>query len=93
MEDCKLGKEYFMLFCVSCCLESLRYFLTSYKVKISFVFSISSVITAISLVIAPLIAERIGNLRTMVFTHVISNVFLILIPFMNSLEWSVNFYF
>jgi MFS family permease len=69
----------------------LRYHATATYLGI--VFSISSVITAISLVIAPLIAERIGNLRTMVFTHVISNVFLILIPFMNSLEWSVIFLF
>jgi hypothetical protein len=43
----------------------LRYHATATYLGI--VFSISSVITAISLVIAPLIAERIGNLRTMVF--------------------------
>jgi sugar phosphate permease len=57
------------------------------------VFSISNVITAISLIIAPLIAEKIGNLRTMVFTHVISNIFLILIPLVDSLQWSVTFLF
>jgi len=33
MGDCKLGKEYFMLFCVSCCLESLRYFLAKLRLK------------------------------------------------------------
>jgi len=61
--------------------------------SLGIVFGVSSIITAISLIIAPLIAERIGNLRTMVFTHIISNIFLILIPFMNSLYWAVIFLF
>ncbi|KUO89825.1 MAG: hypothetical protein AT712_05985 [Caldivirga sp. CIS_19] len=61
--------------------------------SLGIVFGISSIITAISLIIAPLIAERIGNLHTMVFTHITSNIFLILIPFMNSLYWAVVFLF
>jgi len=32
-------------------------------------------------------------LHTMVFTHITSNIFLILIPFMNSLYWAVVFLF
>jgi len=72
------------------------WFYLRYRVSeayLGIIFSVSSIITAISLVIAPLIAERIGNLRTMVFTHMVSNVFLILIPLMNSLQWSVAFLF
>jgi len=67
----------------------LRYHVS--EAYLGIIFSVSSIITAISLIIAPLIAERIGNLRTMVFTHMVSNVFLILIPLMNSLQWSVAF--
>ncbi|MFP3491627.1 MAG: MFS transporter [Vulcanisaeta sp.] len=69
----------------------LRYHVS--EAYLGIIFSVSSIITAISLIIAPLIAERIGNLRTMVFTHMVSNVFLILIPLMNSLQWSVAFLF
>ncbi len=52
--------------------------------ELGLVFMVVNVVTAISLVIAPLIAERIGNLRTMVYTHIISNIFLILIPLAGS---------
>ncbi|ABW02076.1 MFS transporter [Caldivirga maquilingensis] len=48
--------------------------------ELGVVFMIVNVVTALSLIIAPLIAERIGNLRTMVYTHIVSNVFLILVP-------------
>ncbi len=54
-------------------------------------FMIVNAITATSLVIAPLIAERIGNLRTMVYTHLLSNVFLILVPLAGSLMDSLAF--
>jgi MFS family permease len=39
--------------------------------------------------VAAAIARRIGLLNTMVFTHVPSNVLLILVPFMPSLAWAV----
>ncbi|GAB6943270.1 MFS transporter [Vulcanisaeta sp. JCM 14467] len=54
-------------------------------------FMAVNVVTAISLVIAPLIAERIGNLRTMVYTHIVSNVFLILVPLAGSFQGSLAF--
>lgn len=54
------------------------------------VFMVVNVVTAASLVIAPLIAERIGNLRTMVYTHIVSNVFLILIPLAGSFTGSLT---
>ncbi|MGC8608032.1 MAG: MFS transporter [Vulcanisaeta sp.] len=59
--------------------------------ELGVVFMVVNIITALSLVIAPLIAERIGNLRTMVYTHILSNVFLILIPFAGTFPGSLAF--
>ncbi len=59
--------------------------------ELGLVFMVVNVVTAISLVIAPLIAERIGNLRTMVYTHLLSNVFLILVPLAGSFMGSLAF--
>ena len=56
--------------------------------ELGIVFGAANAITAASLMAAPLIAERVGNLRTMVFTHVFSNVLLALIPFGGSLSLS-----
>jgi len=53
--------------------------------ELGIVFGAANAITAASLMAAPLIAERVGNLRTMVFTHLASNVLLTLIPFGGSL--------
>jgi MFS family permease len=47
------------------------------------------IITVISLYITPYIASRYGLLNTMVFSHLISNVFLILIVFVNSLFYVI----
>jgi predicted MFS family arabinose efflux permease len=57
------------------------------------IFFIVNVITAISIYAAPFIAERIGNLKTMVFTHLISDVFLIAIPLAGSLVPALTFLF
>lgn len=43
-----------------------------------------NVLAAISFLIAPMIARRVGLLRTMVFTHLPCSISLILIPFMPS---------
>jgi len=59
--------------------------------ELGIVFGAANAITAASLMAASLIAERVGNLRTMVFTHVFSNVFLVLIPFGGSLALSAAF--
>ncbi len=56
-------------------------------------FMIVNIITAISILLAPLIAEKIGNLRTMVITHLISNFFLIMIPVFPSFWLSALFLF
>jgi len=56
-------------------------------------FLAANIITAVSTFIAPLIAEHIGNLRTMVYTHLLSNAFLLAIPFTGSLAASIFFLF
>ncbi len=48
---------------------------------LSVLFAIADVITAFSIFLAPIIAKRIGLLNTMIWTHLPSNVFLILVPF------------
>ncbi len=57
------------------------------------IFMAVNIITAMSILSAPFIAERIGNLRTMVFTHLISSAFLVMIPFAGSLAGSLLFLF
>ena len=57
------------------------------------IFLITNIITAISTFGASVIAEKLGNLRTMVYTHLLSNVFLILIPFAGSLIGALLFLF
>jgi MFS family permease len=56
--------------------------------SLSIIFSIANVITAISIVLAPVLAKRIGLLKTMVITHIPSNIFLILVPFAPSLLYA-----
>ena len=57
------------------------------------IFHIVNVITAISTLGASFLADKIGNLRTMVYTHLISNVFLVLIPVAGSLAGALLFLF
>ena len=61
--------------------------------SLSIIFSIANVITAISIVLAPVLAKRIGLLKTMVITHIPSNIFLILVPFAPSLLYAAIFLF
>ena len=61
--------------------------------ELALIFFVADVITAISIVLAPLVAKRIGLLNTMVLTHLPSNIFLILIPFAPTAELSVAFLF
>ncbi len=49
--------------------------------SLSDVFAAVNLITAVSLMLTPLIARRIGVVRTMVFTHLPSNILLLLIAF------------
>lgn len=60
---------------------------------LAYVFFATNVITAASIYGASSIAERIGNLRTMVYTHVASNIFLLLVALSGSLLGAVAFLF
>ena len=59
---------------------------------ISYIFSIGSVLTAFSYLIAAKIADKIGLINTMVFTHIPSNILLILLAFAPGLEIAIVFY-
>ena len=59
---------------------------------ISYIFSICSVLTAFSYLIAAMIADKIELINTMVFTHIPSNILLILFAFAPNLEIAIVFY-
>lgn len=61
--------------------------------SLGIIFLIANMITAISTFGASLLAERLGNFRTMVYTHLLSNVFLVLVPLVGSLLGAVVFLF
>jgi MFS family permease len=68
------------------------WFFLEYHVSLAdlgMIFFAVNVITAISIFAAALIAERFGNLRTMVATHLLSSVFLTAIPFAGSLTMAL----
>jgi len=48
--------------------------------ELSLIFFVAGILTTVSYYMAVRIARKIGLLRTMVFTHIPSNVFLILVP-------------
>lgn len=50
-----------------------------------FMFVIINVVTAASIILSSFISDRLGLIRTMVYTHLISNVFLILVPVFHTL--------
>lgn len=43
-------------------------------------FVIVNLVTAVSIIISSFISDRLGLIKTMVYTHLISNVFLIMVP-------------
>lgn len=53
------------------------------------IFLWTGILSAFSYLVAVRIARRIGLVNTMVFTHLPSSVFLILVPFMPSLPWAI----
>ncbi len=68
------------------------YFFERYALQLTslgLIFSVTQIITAMSFLAAERIARRIGLLRTMVLTHIPSNVFLGSIPFAPSAVWAV----
>ncbi len=56
------------------------------------VFFVASILTGLSYLVAVRLARRIGLLRTMVFTHIPSSVFLILVPLMPNFALALGFY-
>jgi MFS family permease len=59
---------------------------------ISYIFSIAGVLTAFSFIVAAKIADKIGLVNTMVFTHIPSNILLILVAFAPTLLLAIIFY-
>ncbi|HJW20149.1 MAG TPA: MFS transporter [Candidatus Nitrosotalea sp.] len=61
--------------------------------SLSYIFAIAGVLTAISYMAATRIASKIGLVNTMVFTHIPSNVLLMLLAFAPSFSIAVALYF
>lgn len=57
--------------------------------SLGLLFAATQIVTAMSFLAAERIARRIGLLRTMVFSHIPSNIFLTAVPFAPSALWAV----
>jgi MFS family permease len=71
------------------------WFFTKFGVELttlSYVFSVVGVLTAFSFLAASKIADRIGLVNTMVFTHIPSNILLILVGFAPTVPLAIAFY-
>lgn len=60
--------------------------------KIGMIFSASSLLAAVSFMLAARISKRIGLINTMVFSHLPANMMMMVIPYMPTLETSLFFY-
>jgi MFS family permease len=61
--------------------------------ELGIIFLVTNMISAASALAAGALAERLGNLRTMFYTHVTSNLLLVAIPVSGSLAAAVSFLF
>ena len=71
------------------------WFFTKFGVDLttlSYIFSVAGVLAAFSFLAAARIADRIGLINTMVFTHIPSNILLILVGFAPTLPLAIAFY-
>jgi MFS family permease len=59
---------------------------------LSYVFSAAGILTAFSYIVAAKIADRIGLVNTMVFTHIPSNILLILVAFAPTMQLAIILY-
>jgi len=59
--------------------------------KLGSIFFVTSIIAAFSMLIASSLAKRIGNIQTMVFTHLPSSIFLTLIPVPHTPQFAILF--
>jgi MFS family permease len=70
------------------------WFFTKFGVELttlSYIFFIAGVLTAFSFLVAAKLADRIGLINTMVFTHIPSNILLILVAFAPTLTLAIAF--
>jgi MFS family permease len=71
------------------------WFFTKFGVELatlSYILSIAGVLTAFSFLVAAKIADKIGLINTMVFTHIPSNILLILVAFAPTLPLAIVLY-
>jgi MFS family permease len=71
------------------------WFFTKFGVELttlSHIFSIAGVLTAFSFLVAARLADKIGLINTMVFTHIPSNILLILVAFAPTLPLAIALY-
>ena len=71
------------------------WFFTKFGVELttlSFILSIAGILTAFSFLVAAKLADKIGLINTMVFTHIPSNILLILVAFAPTLPLAVVLY-
>lgn len=59
---------------------------------LSYIFSVAGILTAFSFIVSAKIADRIGLINTMVFTHIPSNILIILVAVAPSLSVAIAFY-
>jgi MFS family permease len=72
------------------------WFFTKFGVELttlSHIFSIAGVLTAFSFLVAARLADKIGLINTMVFTHIPSNILIILVAFAPTLPLAIALYF
>jgi MFS family permease len=60
--------------------------------NLSYIFSVAGVLTAFSFLVSAKIADRIGLINTMVFTHIPSNILLILAAFAPTFPLAIALY-
>ncbi|HKG30937.1 MAG TPA: MFS transporter [Nitrososphaeraceae archaeon] len=71
------------------------WFFTKFGVELatlSYIFSIAGVLSAFSFLVSAKIADKIGLINTMVFTHIPSNILLILVAFAPTLPLAIALY-
>jgi MFS family permease len=71
------------------------WFFTKFGVELatlSYIFSIAGVLTAFSFLVAAKLADKIGLINTMVFTHIPSNILIILVAFAPTLPLAIVLY-
>jgi MFS family permease len=59
---------------------------------LSYIFSVAGILTAFSFIVSAKIADKVGLINTMVFTHIPSNILIILVAFAPSLSVAIAFY-